>query len=71
MVNYIYPATVEMMVCNIPCGVKNGLHDGAFMVVRRAEDAMLWYYGVYQTYEEAASAAIEIGNGFVVQLVEK
>lgn len=71
MATYIYPATVKMKVLNTTCGIQNGLHDGEFMVVRRAEDATLWYYGVYQEYEAAESVAVEIGNGFVVQLGEK
>ena len=66
---YLFPATVRMKVYNTPCGVQQGLHDGEFMVVRRSEeDATLWYYGVYETYEKAQKAAIEIRNGLVVQL---
>jgi hypothetical protein len=39
------------------------------MVVRRDDtNSHLWYYGVYETYEEAEDVAVEIGNGIVVQL---
>ena len=40
-----------------------------FMVVRRDErSAELWYYGTYSSESTATEIAVEIGNGFVVEI---
>ena len=41
-------------------------HEG-YIVVRRDDDASLWYYGLYDSEEDAKNAAIECGNGFVLE----
>ena len=38
-----------------------------FIVARRAEDASLWYYGIYKTADRARRVAIEIENGIVLE----
>lgn len=38
-----------------------------FIVARRAEDATLWFYGLYDTADRAQEVAIEIGNGVVLR----
>lgn len=38
-----------------------------YVVVRRAEDSSLWYYGQYKDKETATQVAVDIGNGFVAE----
>lgn len=40
-----------------------------YIVVRRIDDATLWYWGQYDDENSATAAAIEIRNGFVVEAV--
>lgn len=40
-----------------------------YIVVRRIEDASLWYWGAYDDKDSATAAAVAIGNGFVVEAV--
>ena len=49
---------------NVPDYAKE--KDG-FLVVRKTEDASLWFYGLYDSEERAKAVAIEIGNGFVLK----
>ena len=42
--------------------------DHGFMVVRRAEDGKLWYYGTYSVRDFAEEVANEIGNGIVLEV---
>lgn len=60
----------DLLINNVPLNVRNGKYDDRFMVVRRGEDASLWYYGIYEDEQKATDVAIEIGNGFVVQIGE-
>ena len=42
-----------------------------YMVVRRCDDedvVSLWYYGQYKALKQANEVAVEIGNGFVVEV---
>lgn len=41
-----------------------------YIVVRRTEDGLLWYWGQYKDKEEADKWAVEIGNGFVVEAID-
>lgn len=41
--------------------------DKPYVVVRRAEDGSLWYFGQYDDKNKAAQVAVEIGNGFVAE----
>ena len=38
-----------------------------YVVVRRAEDGKLWYFGQYDDKNKADQVAVEIGNGFVAE----
>ena len=43
--------------------------EPGYLVVRRDEhDASLWYYGFYHNIEQAYEAAMEIGNGIVLEV---
>lgn len=43
-----------------------------FLVVRRDDhNASLWYYGFYNKIEQAYEAAMEIGNGIVLEVSEE
>lgn len=44
-------------------------HDG-YIVVRRDDDAKLWYYGLYEDEKAAQEVAVEIGNGFVLGVAQ-
>lgn len=41
-----------------------------YIVVRRIEDASLWYWGAYDDENSATAAAVAIGNGFVVEALD-
>mgnify|MGYP006992212061 CR=1 FL=1 len=44
-----------------------------YIVVRRCDDdgkVSLWYYGQYSDRDKALDVALEIGNGFVVEVVD-
>lgn len=55
----------EINISNLPEEIKL-----PYIVVRRIDDATLWYWGQYYGLERATEAAVEIGNGFVVKAVE-
>lgn len=65
------------MITRIPCFVEvknmseNAKDKDGFLVVRRDDDASLWYYGLYYTEEDARRAANEIGNGLVLEVSER
>lgn len=42
---------------------------GQFLVARQ-DRGRLWYYGTYEKHERAEQAALEIGNGIVLEVVE-
>ena len=56
---------VKIKVLNMP----KERSEGRFMVVRLC-DARLWYYGTYDDESRAIQAALEIGNGLVVEVDE-
>ena len=37
-------------------------------VVVRCDNATLWYFGMYDTYERAFEVAMSLGNGLVVEV---
>lgn len=41
-----------------------------YVVARRAEDGSVWYYGQYKALKQANAVAVEIGNGFVVEVID-
>jgi hypothetical protein len=41
-----------------------------YIVARRGEDGSVWYWGQYKDRAEADKCAVEIGNGFVVEVAE-
>lgn len=41
-----------------------------YVVARREEDGSVWYWGQYRDRAEADKWAVEIGNGFVVEVVD-
>jgi len=41
-----------------------------YIVVRRIEDTTLWYWGAYDDENSATATAIEIRNGFVVEVID-
>ena len=41
-----------------------------YIVARREEDGSVWYWGQYRDKAEADKWAVEIGNGFVVEVAE-
>lgn len=41
-------------------------HEG-YIVVRRDDDASLWYYGLYDSEDVAWETACQIGNGIVLE----
>lgn len=49
---------------------ENARDKDGYLVVRRADDAKLWYYGLYDDAEKARETAIEIGNGFVLGVAQ-
>jgi hypothetical protein len=53
-------ATIE--INNMPTKIY-----GEWLVVRRADDSKLWYYGAYSEKDRAELIAQTIGNGFVVR----
>lgn len=40
---------------------------GEWLVIRRADDNKLWYYGAYSDKDQAELIAQTIGNGFVIR----
>lgn len=40
-------------------------------LVARVVDSVLWYYGLYDTMDKAATVAVEIGNGIVLGVLAK
>lgn len=49
--------------------VSHPITDEGYLVVRRDEhNASLWYYGFYHNIEHAYEAAMEIGNGIVLEV---
>jgi len=59
----VIDAKVSVMNC------PNELRTG-YMVVRLVE-TLLWYYGLYDTIDRAEMAATELGNGFVIGIIQK
>lgn len=56
----------ELKINNLPSNITY-----PYMVVRRCDDedvVSLWYYGQYKALKEANEVAVEIGNGFVVEV---
>jgi len=49
---------------------ENAINKDGYLVVRRDEDASLWYYGLYDDEKTAQEVAIEIGNGFVLGVAQ-
>ena len=49
---------------------ENAMNKDGYLVVRRDEDASLWYYGLYDDEKTAKDVAIEIGNGFVLGVAQ-
>jgi len=44
-----------------------------YVVVRRCDDedvVSLWYYGQYKALKQANAVAVEIRNGFVVEVID-
>ena len=64
------------MTDTVKCLIKvNNLPDefnpsGKYLVIRYCGDA-LWYYGTYKEKHRADYALMEIGNGFIVELVKR
>lgn len=58
---------VDAKVCVMNC--PNELHTG--YMVARLVNSTLWYYGLYDTMERAAKAAVELGNGVVIGIIEE
>ena len=57
---------VTVVIHNIP---DYAVNEHGFMVARREDyTAELWFYGLYDTIDEAKSIAVSIGNGIVVQI---
>lgn len=56
---------VKVCVMNCPSELRTG-----YMVVRLV-NATLWYYGLYDTMDRAAMAAVELGNAFVMGIYKK
>ena len=50
---------------------ENAKDKEGFLVVRRDDDASLWYYGLYPDEETAHDVAIEIGNGLVLGVTQE
>ena len=49
--------------------VPRPITEPGYLVVRRDEhNASLWYYGFYHNIEQAYAAAMEIGNGIVLEV---
>ena len=55
----------KVCVMNTP----NELHTG--YMVARLVDAVLWYYGTYETMSRAAEVAVELGNGVILGIIAK
>lgn len=53
----------EIKINNLPEEIRH-----KYIVVRRMEDASLWYWGAYDDENSATAVAVEIGNGFVVEV---
>ena len=52
--------------------VPHPITEPGYLVVRRDEhNASLWYYGFYNKIEQAYEAAVEIGNGIVLEVSEE
>ena len=52
--------------------VPHPIIEPGYLVVRRDEhNASLWYYGFYRNIEQAYEAAVEIGNGIVLEVSEE
>ena len=56
--------TAKIHVSNMP---PDSFGKG-YMIVRRGDDASLWYFGFYQDLEKAKRVAVEIGNGIVLEV---
>lgn len=58
----------EIKINNLPNNITY-----PYMVVRRCDDedvVSLWYYGQYSSLHKANEVAIEIRNGFVVEVID-
>ncbi len=55
---------VDAKIKNMPEKIVNS----GFIVARRADDALLWYYGIYKTEEKALEVARELDNGIVLEM---
>lgn len=65
MDNRVIDAKVSVLNCPKDLKMRTG-----YMVVRVVE-SLLWYYGLYDTIDRAASIAVEIGNGIVLGIIVK
>lgn len=59
---------IDVKVCVMNCPDKP-LRTG--YLVARVSDAVLWYYGTYDTADRAAEVAVELGNGVVLGYIAK
>lgn len=50
---------------------ENAKDKEGFLVVRRDDDASLWYYGLYADEKKAHDVAIEIRNGLVLGVTQE
>lgn len=60
--------TIDVKVCVKNCPDKE-LKTG--YLVARLVDAVLWYYGIYETMDRAAEVAVELGNGVILGYIAK
>lgn len=62
---------IDVEINNLPKDFDSREFNEDYMVVRRANDAKLWYYGIYKGRDRAYKIAEEIGNGIVLYLYKE